>query len=106
MKTLKNSAVIIGLCFALSSCAIPVAYIGDKYPATDTVEVYYAAHDVKRDYKVIGHMSYQNAAFDEVKAKFQQYGKTVGADAIIIGSTQANKDNAQAVINADAIKYK
>jgi len=105
MKTIKNFALISAFCLALSACAAPVSYIGDKYNPTNSVDIYYSAHDVKKDYKVIGHMSYPNIGFDEVKAKFQAYAKTIGADAIIISGTDAAKDAPQAVINADALKY-
>src|ERR1700761_1522713 len=98
--------LLIGLCLLLAACTplIP-AYFGDKYPPTTSVDIYYSTHDVKQNYKVIGHLTISNVGQDVVKAKFVDYAKTIGADAIVITGTDATKDNAAAVINADALKY-
>src|ERR1700761_2808912 len=105
MKTIKNHTLLIVLCLALGSCAVPVSYIGDKLPPTTSVDIYYSAHDVTKSYKVIGHMSYANIGTDQLKAKFQQFAKTIGADGVIISGTEASKNDAQASVDADAIKY-
>jgi hypothetical protein len=96
--------IIIGLCFLLSSC-VTVSYLGDKLPPTSSVDVYYSAHDVTKQYKVIGHLSCPSAGTDLVKEQLTTYAKKIGADAIIITGTQATKDNQAAVATADALKY-
>jgi hypothetical protein len=96
--------IIISLCLLLSSCGVShyvPTYFGDKFPPTSTVDIYYSAHDVKQNYKVIGHISCANFGQDAVKAKLSDYAKTIGADAIIITGTE----NTTALINADALKY-
>jgi hypothetical protein len=105
MKNLKY--LIIGFGLLLSSCAVPVTYFGDTYPATSSVEVYYSAHDLKREYKVIGHMSVNNAGWpqEKIRQRFVDYAKSIGADAVIITGTQATRDNSTAAVNADALKY-
>jgi len=102
---MKKYLIISGLCLLLSSCAIMPTYFGDKYPATNTVDLYYSAHDVKQSYKVIGHLTIQNIGQDVVKTKLTDYAKTIGADAIVISGTDATKDNTAAVVNAYALKY-
>jgi len=102
---IQNGAMfLIAFCFLLSSCSIP-SYLGDKYPSTDKVDVYYSAHDIKRPYKVIGHMSYTNSGTKQDKSAFIAYGKKIGADAIIITGTEATKDSQAAIATADAVKY-
>jgi len=99
---------IAGLCLLLSSCAT-VTYFGDTVtPATTNVDVFYSAHDVTKQYKVIGHLNYPySGSQDVVKAKFVAYAQKIGADAIVItGSTvNTNGTTGSDVVNADALKY-
>jgi hypothetical protein len=95
---------LIGCRFLLSSCGV-ITYIGDKYPPTDNVDVYYSAHDIKKPYKVIGQMSYSNDGTKLDKSAFIAYGKTMGADAIVITGTEATKDSQAPIATADAAKY-
>jgi|SRR5665213_1560193 len=102
MKT--HHFILIACCFLLSSCAT-VTYFGDKLTPTSSIDIYYSNHDVKRDYKVIGHLTCTNAGQRLVKAKLSAYAKNIGADAVVILGTDATRDNQAAVINADALKY-
>ena len=98
--------VIVALCLLLSACAIPVTYFGDRLQPTNNVEIYYSAHDVKREYKVIGHLTCANCNDQEtVKTQLVNYARQIGADAIIIVGSDATKNGQDAVINADALKY-
>ena len=97
--------IIVTLCLLLSSCAA-VSYLGDKLPPTNTVDIFYSAHDVTRSYKVIGHLSCPNGRVEGVKAQLTDYAKKIGADAIVItGIGEPNNDNRTGVANADALKY-
>ena len=82
-----------------------VDYIGDKYPPSNSVEVFYSAHDVTKAYKVIGHMNIPNVGQDKAKDAFIKYAKSIGADAVVITGTSSTKDNQSAYITADALKY-
>jgi hypothetical protein len=104
VKSYRFIPVILS-CVLLSSCGWIITYIGDKYPPTSEVEVYYSAHDVTKPYRVIGHMSCPNSSTNRVKSAFASYGKKIGADAIVITGTENSKDNQSAVVNADALKY-
>jgi len=97
-------AIIVALCILIQSCVL-VTYIGDKYPPTSNVEIFYSLHDVKKPYKVIGHMTYPNSGTKSVKSAFEAYGKKIGADAIVISGTEATQDNNAGVVSADALKY-
>jgi len=100
----KYQLILITLCFFLSSC-VTVSYLGDRFAPTTSVDIYYSAHDVKREYKVIGHLTCPNSGQDMVKKQLSDYAKTIGADAVIITGTDATKDNQAAVVTADALKY-
>jgi len=102
---MKNFIAILSLSLLLSSCTVMVDYIGDKYPPSNSVEVFYSAHDVTKQYKVIGHMNIPNVGQEQAKASFIKYGKSIGADAIVITGANSTKDAQTAVITADALKY-
>jgi hypothetical protein len=102
---MKNFIFICGFTLLLSSCNVMVDYIGDKYPPSNSVDVYYSAHDVTKAFKVIGHMNIPNVGQDQAKASFIKYAKSIGADAIVITGANSTKDAQTAVINADALKY-
>ena len=101
---MKNYVIIAAFCLLLTSCA-RVTYFGDRLTPTTTVDVYYSAHDIKKDYRVIGHMSIANVSQEKVKAKLVEYAKSIGADAIAINGTESTRDTQSAYVNADALKY-
>ncbi len=104
MKTYQ--VILLSCCLFLAACTVPVTYIGDKLNPTRSVEVFYSTHDVKRDYKVIGHFTCVNKPDQEqVKSALLSYAMTVGADAVIITGQTSTKDNQAAYVTADALKY-
>lgn len=104
MNKIRASYVLI-CCILLSSC-VSITYFGDKLTPTSSVDIFYAAHDVKKNYKVIGHLTAgNNAEQEQVKSKLADYAKKIGADAIIITGTDAAKNSQDAVVTADALKY-
>jgi hypothetical protein len=111
LKIMKNYHIlIICLCLFLASCGLAApTYFGDKLTPTTNVDVFYSAHDVTRQYKVIGHLTYgYGGSQDAIKAKFVSYAQKVGADAVVItGSTVDinGKAGETDVVNADALKY-
>jgi 5,10-methylenetetrahydrofolate reductase len=104
---MKNYRILlIGLCLLLSSCALPITYFGDTLSPTNSVDIYYSAHDITKTYKVIGHLTCANAVNQEkVKTQLSAYAKKIGADAIVITGLDGTKDSTPTVVNADALKY-
>jgi len=121
---MKNYYILlISFCLLLASCDtvqpsyfsdkfqstpdVEIYYFGDKYPPTTNVDLYYSAHDVKQQYKVMGHLAIPNIGQEQVKARLSDYAKKIGADAVVIlGSTiYIASLNQSDVINADALKY-
>ncbi len=103
---MKNHIMLLalGLCLLVSSC-VTVSYLGDTLPPTTSVDIYYSAHDVTKNYKVIGHLSCPNGGTDFAKKELSAYAQKIGADAIVITGTDATKNDQAAVVNADALKY-
>ncbi len=101
------ASIAVTIVSLLSSCA-STSYMGDQHPATSSVDVFYAAKDVKKEYKVIGHVYASTSGnAEKVKASILEKAKSVGADAVIIlglADSGATKDD-QVVQQADAIRY-
>jgi len=106
---MKNYHILLfSLCLLLSACAtLTPTYFGDKLPPTSSVETFYSEHDVKQPYKVIGHLTIPNLeSQDSIKSKLARYGKSIGADAIVISGNTVNSGKYTSdVVNADALKY-
>jgi len=81
-----NTACIF-FCLFLLSCSGPtIHYLGDSYPAAASVEVYYDAKEVKKEYKVMGRMTndkFMEYDIELIKTKMIEKAKLVGADAVI-----------------------
>lgn len=90
----------------LASCAT-TSYIGDTLTPSEKIDVYYAARDVKREYKVIGHISAATGTSEnDAKAKIVEKAKAVGADGVIIlGLDFTGGKDSTPFEKADAIKY-
>lgn len=101
------TTTLFALATLVSSCAT-ISYMGDQMAATTNVDVFYAAKDVSKKYKVIGHI-YASTGMnaDKVKQKILTKARAVGADGVIIlgVSTAGMGDNTDTVQQADAIKY-
>src|ERR1700709_1930674 len=83
--TVKRYLVmLISSLLLLSACSQPMIYNGDKFPKTKAVDVYYSAKDIKRSYKVIGHIKAHKYSNDIVKVDLTRFGKSIGADAVIV----------------------
>jgi hypothetical protein len=91
--------------FLMSSCSYSITYFGDKYSATSSIDIYYSVHDVKKDYKVIGHLTCPYAGQTIVKKQLSSYAKKIGADAIIITGTESSDDHQASTVKADALRY-
>ena len=83
------------------------SYIGDNLSPTNHIDVFYAAKDIKREYKVIGHISaISENKENRTKVALMKKAKAVGADGIIIlGRDFTRGKETMPVERADAIKY-
>ena len=99
MKLYKNF-IILAICF--SACSLPPQYIGDKLSKTKHVDIFYSANDVKRPYRIIGHLK-GHVYFKSAEEKnLSEAARWNGADAIIILPDDGSKP---ARSNAEVLKY-
>lgn len=107
MKNVCTIAMLATFVLLLSSCAT-TSYMGDKFAATSNIDVFYDVKDVKKEYRVIGHIYASTGVnADKVKESILAKARAVGADGVIIlglNTTGAGK-NTENVQQADAIKY-
>jgi len=102
---------VLGIAASLSACSLgSPTYFGAKYPPTDSVLTYYSAKDVKKPYKVIGHMIAAITDSDQefVKSKLIERAKKIGADALIFSdiTRETHKDTTDDVsIKAEAVVF-
>lgn len=95
----KNLFILLALCLLLSACSLPPTYMGDRLSPTNRVDVYYSASEVKRDYKVIGHLQSHKYIKSAIERNMASFAKKVGGDAVIILPAEGNR------INAEVLKY-
>ena len=106
---------IIALCAAifLISCGatafLPaIQYLGDDYPSTSKVEVFYEIKQVTKEYRIIGRMTRETIyRSEQTREKMIEIAKGKGADGIIFlnYSRQQNGENCNGVVHAEVIKY-
>ena len=94
MQTLikqNNIVIVLLLTSILYSCSSPVKYLGNSYPSTMDVKIYFYTKDVGQPYEVIGKI-YMDIAEDTKDSKIQKMiidkAKKHGGDAIIMGDLQ------------------
>lgn len=68
--------------FVIISC-IPIHYIGDTYPPTDNVEVFYSEKEIGQKHSVFGHIMGSKGSIEDIKEKLQMEAMKRGADAIL-----------------------
>lgn len=98
--------IVILFSLFIISCA-PASYIGDKLAPTDHIDVFYASKDVKKEYKVIGHITVISELNEnKTKTLLIKKARSVGADGIIIlGLDYTGAKSEIPYGRADAIKY-
>jgi hypothetical protein len=85
--------ILFAFCSFLAGCTT-TDYFGKTYPPTQRVDVFFSAHDVRRDYEIMGQIRAEADEFVSLQAMQQQLMNEAmqkGADAILIehvGKTQ------------------
>jgi hypothetical protein len=92
--------------FVFISC-IPIDYIGDTYPPTDKVDVYYSEKEVKINYIIFGHIIGSKASINDIKEKLQMEAMKRGADAILFTKVDFEDSDGSRTrkLSASLIKY-
>ncbi|SFU55182.1 hypothetical protein [Pontibacter akesuensis] len=104
-------SLMLSLMFLFTSCGPTIHYLGESYPPSTDIEVFYDVKDVKRDYKVIGKMTNDELSSDipeQVRAQMVERAKQAGGDAIIftdLGVDRTEVNSGSLVVKANVIKY-
>ena len=82
---MKKLLLIVPLLLAVGCTNIK--YIGDSYPPTTQVDVFFAEEDIEQDYRVMGHADatapeYVNV--EKMMEKIKEKAMEKGADAIVV----------------------
>lgn len=87
MKTTMKISLVI-LLFT-SACAPKINFIGNQYLPTQSVELYFDAGDIQKEYKVMGFLQNEGREFandpEKIKEALVAEAKRRGADAILFG---------------------
>ena len=95
------------LIFTLVSCAPLIHYVGDSYPPTSKVDVYYSVKDIQRDYTIMGRMTRELIMGDHEKKEMIEEAKRKGAEGIIFYDLEMDAGKSSIVsIKAELIRYK
>lgn len=100
---------ILSITFLVTACSPRTHYLGDLYPPTDHVDVYYDEHDIEKDFKVIGQLSGDNdgleyISLDKIKEGMIVEAKERGADGIWFLFSDSFDSNH--VVKAKLVKYR
>jgi len=106
---------IILILIIIIGCTANVNYVGKEFEPTTTVDVYFSAAEIEKEYTIIGHAIGSGGDFvsnDKIQGKLIDEAKSKGADAILI--TGVEKSNIptgggstdEKQIKASFLKYK
>ena len=88
MKSFSCSIILLLL---LTSCNSGIKYLGNSYPATTDVKIYFKESDIKEDFELIGkiYLDVEEKTKDEkIQKMIVDKAKKHGGDAIILGDLQ------------------
>ena len=96
--------LIIIFSLLLSACVQPLKYVGEKSKATTSVAVVTSTSDIKKPYKVVGHLTIHKYSPDIMKKYLAQEAKKYGGDAIVVPSDSTMK-SMSGPVTVDVLKY-
>lgn len=109
----KHSILPYFLFLLLMSCGPSIYYLGDTYPTTEQVDVFYDEKDIPRAYTTIGQMTHDkivNYAPELIREEMIQDAKKRGADGIIFTDVVMERENEmdgdRLSVKAKLIRYK
>ena len=101
------SSLSLLLIFTLISCSPSIYYVGDRYPPTYIVDVYYSVKDIQRDYTIMGRMTRELFQEEKEKKEMIEEAKRKGADGIIFYDLEMDAGKSSVVsIKAELIRYR
>src|ERR1700760_1494701 len=101
---MKIHYLFLIFCFLISACVQPLKYVGEKNPPTASVDVVTSASDIKKPYKVVGHLTIDKYSPKTMRKYLTLEAKKHGADAIVIPPDSTMK-KMKGHVTADVLKY-
>ncbi len=81
---MKNLLLSFSIILLTAGCYHSVQYIGQSYPSTSNVEMFFSPADVGKEYRIVGKVVGQATNLKRSQRKYLEIAKEKGADAIII----------------------
>lgn len=82
----KHLAVLLIIAICLSACT-KIDYIGEEYPPTTHVDLFFDIDDVTREHKIMGNLiatADDGVSAEKMQKKIIEKAKQKGADAVVI----------------------
>ena len=82
----KHLAVLLIIAICLSACT-KIDYIGEEYPPTTHVDLFFDMNDVTREHKVMGNLiatADDGVSSEKMQKKIMEKARQKGADAVVI----------------------
>lgn len=108
----KSHITALLVLLLMTACAPSIYYLGDTYPPTTIVEVFYDEKDIGRAYVTIGKLTHDKIldySAEEIKQEMIITAKQRGADAIVFSDFVTTRENDQdgdrLTVTAKLIRY-
>ena len=83
----KYTASLLALFVLFIAACAKIDYIGQSYPPTTYVDLYFSEQDIRQDYQVMGHVIAQaneGISVERLQKKLEEKARKEGADGIVI----------------------
>lgn len=108
----KSCITVALMLLLMTACAPSIYYLGDTYPPTTELEIFYDEKDVGRTYVTIGKMTHDKMldySVEVIKQEMIKTAKMRGADAIVFSDFVTTRENEQdgdrLTVTAKLIRY-
>lgn len=99
-KIIVSLMVVLNLfLFACGGDDVDVDYLGDLYPPTSDVDVYFSQDDVAEGYLVMGHATAERGDTEALQEMLIEKAEESGADGIIFEGFDRIKTGEQTIVN-------
>ena len=83
----KYTVSLLALFVLFVAACAKIDYIGQSYPPTTYVDLYFSEQDIREDYRVMGHVIAQaneGISVERLQKKLEEKAREEGADGIVI----------------------
>ena len=83
----KYTVSLLALFVLFVAACAKIDYIGQSYPPTTRVDLYFSEQDIRQDYQVMGHVIAQaneGISVERLQKKLEARAREAGADGIVI----------------------